>query len=225
MEPCKIKICGLSRFVDIIAVNEARPDYAGFVFAGGSRQVTADKARQLKREMNPEIKTVGVFVNANIHEIRRLAGEGAAPVIDVIQLHGNEDEDYISRLTSYTELPIIKAVRVRNQEQILAADKLPCQYLLLDTYTKGQYGGSGESFDWNLIPHLTKPYFLAGGIRQENLKRAVACGPYGIDISSSVETGGRKDREKILKIVSKLRTLNLERVRTEETWEAAGTKG
>lgn len=215
MEPCKIKICGLSRFVDVMAVNEARPDYAGFVFAKSSRQVTADKARQLKRELAPGIQAVGVFVNANIHEIRRLVG-GSAPVIDLIQLHGDEDEDYIRRLKSYIELPVIKGVRARSREQILAADRLPCDYLLLDTYTKGQYGGSGQSFDWNLIPSLTKPYFLAGGIRLENLRGAAARRPYCIDVSSAVETGGRKDRAKILEMVRELRKLNLGSVTTEE---------
>ncbi|MCC8027060.1 MAG: phosphoribosylanthranilate isomerase [Clostridium sp.] len=216
MEPCKIKICGLSRFADIMAVNEARPDYAGFVFADSSRRVTPDKARQLKKELAPGIRAVGVFVNANIHEIRRLAGEGSSPVIDVIQLHGDEDEAYIRRLKAYTDLPVIKAVRAKSREQILEAAKLPCEFLLLDTYTKGQYGGSGRSFDWNLIPRLEKPYFLAGGIRQENLEAAASRRPYCIDVSSAVETEGRKDGRKILEMVQALQKLNLQYSRTEK---------
>ena len=215
MEPCRIKICGLSRFADIMAVNEAMPDYAGFVFARSSRQVTADKARQLKRELEPGIQAVGVFVNATIHEIRRLAGEDGGPVIDMIQLHGDEDEGYLRRLKRYTSLPIIKAVRARSREQILEVARLPCEYLLLDTYTKGQYGGSGRSFDWELIPELSKPYFLAGGIQPGNLKDAVARHPYCVDVSSGVETEGRKDRGKILKMVRTLRKLTPEYTKTE----------
>lgn len=212
MEPCKIKICGLSRFADILAVNEAQPDYVGFVFAKSSRQIRADKARQLKSELLPGIQAAGVFVNANIHEIRQMAGRGDGHdrVIDMIQLHGDEDENYIRRLKDYTDLPVIKAVRVKSREQLLEAAKLPCDYLLLDTYTKEIYGGSGIAFDWNLIPELGKPYFLAGGIGFENLREAVKRHPYCVDVSSKVETEGRKDRDKIVKTVGELRKLNLE---------------
>ena len=136
-------------------------------------------------------------------------------MIDMIQLHGDEDEGYIRRLKGYTSLPIIKAVRARSREQILEAARLPCEYLLLDTYTKGQYGGSGRSFDWELIPELSKPYFLAGGIQPGNLKDAVARHPYCVDVSSGVETEGRKDRGKILKMVRTLRKLTPEYTKTE----------
>lgn len=212
MEPCKIKICGLSRFADILAVNEALPDYVGFVFAKSSRQIKADKARQLKDQLLPGVQAVGVFVNANIHEIRQMTGreDGNDRVIDMIQLHGDEDENYIRRLKDYTDLPVIKAVRVKSREQMLEAAKLPCDYLLLDTYAKGAYGGSGIAFDWSLIPKLEKPYFLAGGIRFENLREAVKQHPYCVDVSSGMETEGRKDRDKILQMVGELRKANLE---------------
>lgn len=198
MKTCRLKICGLSRFGDILAANDILPDYIGFVFAESSRRVTPDKAAQLRQELDKRIKAVGVFVNAPMEEIVKLSGNrGNARVIDLIQLHGDEDEAYIRQLKTRTGLPVIKAVRVRSREQILKAQELPCDYLLLDTYTKDGYGGSGTRFDWDLIPELTKPYFLAGGIHLGNIRQAVAHGPYCIDVSSAVETGGRKDRRKM----------------------------
>lgn len=206
MKTCRLKICGLSRFGDILAANEIQPDYIGFVFAESSRRVTPDKAAQLRQELDKRIKAVGVFVNAPMEEIVKLSEDrGNARVIDLIQLHGDEDEAYIRQLKTHTGLPVIKAVRVRSREQILKAQELPCDYLLLDTYTKDRYGGSGTQFDWNMIPELTKPYFLAGGIHLGNIRQAVSHGPYCIDVSSAVETGGRKDRRKMEEMAQVLR--------------------
>ena len=123
----------------------------------------------------------------------------------MIQLHGDEDEAYIRELKRQTAAPVIKAVRVRNGDDILMAEQLSCEYLLLDTYTKGQYGGSGRGFDWNLIPPLQKPFFLAGGISLENVHEAQNCRPYCLDVSSAVETEGRKDPEKIRRMVEAVR--------------------
>lgn len=210
MRSCKIKICGLSRFSDIMAVNEVIPDYIGFVFAESSRRVSVDKARQLKGVLDHRIQAVGVFVNAPIEEILSLAGRGRGgePVIDMIQLHGDEDASYIRQLKNHTDLPVIKAIRVRDSAQILKAQDLPCDYLLLDTFTKGIYGGAGVRFDWNLIPKLTKPFFLAGGIDSQNLEQAAESGPYCIDVSSGAETQGRKDRTKIADLVNRARRIN-----------------
>lgn len=206
MKTCRLKICGLSRFGDILAANDILPDYIGFVFAESSRRVTPDKAAQLRQELDKRIKAVGVFVNAPMEEIVKLSEDrGNARVIDLIQLHGDEDEAYIRQLKTHTGLPVIKAVRVRSREQILKAQELPCDYLLLDTYTKDRYGGSGTQFDWNMIPELTKPYFLAGGIHLGNIRQAVSHGPYCIDVSSAVETGGRKDRRKMEEMAGVLR--------------------
>lgn len=206
MEPCKLKICGLSRFGDILAANEVRPDYIGFVFANSSRQVTPDQAAQLRQELDGRIQAVGVFVNAPIEDILSLTGDQGGPrTIHMVQLHGDEDEGYIRQLKEHTQAPVIKAVRVRSRDQILRAQELPCDYLLLDTYTKGAYGGSGIQFDWNMIPCLSKPYFLAGGIRQGNLAQAAARRPYCIDVSSAVETEGRKDRSKMAEIAGALK--------------------
>lgn len=199
---CRIKICGLVRIRDVEAVNRARPDFAGFVFAESSRQVSASLAAVLRRALDPRIPAVGVFVNAPIEEIVRLADSGT---IQMIQLHGDEDETYIWELKRRVQAPVIRAVRVRSPLDILKAEALPCDYLLLDTYTGGQYGGSGRTFDWGMIPALGKPYFLAGGICEENVAQAVSHGPYALDVSSAVETGGKKDPEKIDRMVEAVR--------------------
>lgn len=199
----KIKICGIRRTCDIEFVNEAKPDYIGFVFAKSPRQVSFDVAAELKDKLDKNIKTVGVFVNSPISEILPLVKEG---IIDLIQLHGEEDEHFIEQLKDYTTAPIIKAVRVQSQQDIIDKQELPCEFLLLDTFQKDVYGGSGQTFDWTLIPKLKKPFFLAGGININNINQAIsACHPYCVDVSSGVETDGVKDREKIIDITMKAR--------------------
>jgi phosphoribosylanthranilate isomerase len=194
----KIKICGLTRMRDIDIVNELQPDYIGMIFAESRRRVTAGDALSMKRRLQAEIKAVGVFVNAEREEIARIAESGA---VDLIQLHGDEDATYIEELRSSVKLPIIKAVRVRSPGQVLAAQGLPCPFLLLDTFQKGAYGGTGKAIDLSLIPALQKPYFLAGGLFAGNIRKAAALRPYGLDISSGVETDGLKDAEKIREII------------------------
>ena len=194
----RFKFCGLSRPEDIEAANEISPDYIGFVFAPSSRQVTREQAAGLRKLLSPEIRAVGVFVNAAIEEILSLAGDGKMPpVIDLIQLHGDENAEYIRQLKQFTDCPIIKAVRVKSRDDIEKADRLPCDYLLLDTYTKGQYGGSGLQFDWSMIPPLAHPFFLAGGISADNAEKAGKTGAFCLDVSSAIETDGRKDKRKM----------------------------
>lgn len=200
----KIKICGLHRTEDILAVNEYLPDYIGFVFSQSRRQVTAEQAFRFKEKLNPKIKAVGVFVNEPAASIAKLFKEG---VIDLIQLHGDEDEEYIRLLKQELSCPVIKAVRVQSGEQIIQAQRLPCDYLLLDAYSKNAYGGTGDKFRWDIIPqNLSKPFFLAGGINESNIARAVKeARPYCIDVSSGAETGGVKDKEKIKQIINLVR--------------------
>jgi phosphoribosylanthranilate isomerase len=201
----KIKICGLSRPVDIDYVNEAQPDYIGFVFAKSRRQVSEELAGKLKSMLNPAIQSVGVFVNEDVNRIIRLCRE---KVIDVIQLHGDEGEEYIQSLKEQVTNPIIKAVRVQSAKDIRKADLLSCDYLLLDAFKEGQYGGCGDVFDWLVISEVSKPYFLAGGIRPDNVIQAVAqVKPYAIDLSSGVETDGVKDRTKIIELITKVRSV------------------
>lgn len=204
----KIKICGLKRQEDIGMVNDLVPDYIGFVFAKSSRQVTAVQAGELKKLLLPSIKAVGVFVNEEQQKIVQLCEMG---IIDLVQLHGDETQVYIQELKNRISCPVIKAVRVQSSEQIRNAEELPCDYLLLDTYTKGQYGGSGQVFDRSLIPQLKKPFFLAGGLTADNAAASISeckkCAPYAVDVSSAVETAGVKDRQKIAEFILRVRGL------------------
>ena len=155
----KLKFCGLTRIEDIEAANETRPDYIGFVFADSRRHVSDLDAARLKEHLDPEIKTVGVFVNDEPEHIAALVKD---EVIDLIQLHGDENEHYIKKLRRLTNAPIIYAVRVETHRDIEEADQLPVDYLLLDTYVKHAYGGSGKTFDWSLIGETSHPYFQGG---------------------------------------------------------------
>lgn len=199
----KIKICGLTREVDIEYVNEYNPDYIGFIFYKLSRRlITKEKAKVLKTCLSRSIKAVGVFVNEDINVIRDI---WEADIIDLIQLHGDETEEYIIRLKEITKAPIIKAIRVRDKEQIKISSKTCADFLLFDSYNKNMYGGTGEKFNWEIIDEINKPFFLAGGIGLEDIKQAKALGAYAIDVSSSVETDGVKDRDKIKDIINGVR--------------------
>jgi phosphoribosylanthranilate isomerase len=210
----KIKICGLKRTEDVDYVNQYKPDYAGFVFAGTKRKIDFNTAKRLKRRLDSDIPAVGVFVNEDMALIKHLAEEN---VIDCVQLHGDETEDYIVTLRKKLEeisrknVTIIKAVRVKTREQVLEAEKLSVDFLLLDAFTAEEYGGSGKVFNHDLIPKLSKPYFLAGGITSENVTSILQTLkdrdnlPYCVDVSSSVETEGFKDKDKIRKMVESIR--------------------
>lgn len=203
----KIKICGLRRTEDIDFVNEFMPDYVGFVFANTRRKVSYDTAKILSNHLDGRIKSVGVFVDEPIENVIKLCNNS---IIDVIQLHGSEDREYISKITNHTDKKIIKAVRVQTREQIEMADNLPVDYLLLDAYNSIIPGGTGERFNWDIIPqNLKKPFFLAGGLSEKNLKNAIeTVSPYGVDLSSSVETDGYKDKLKIKKVIDIVRKEN-----------------
>ena len=193
----KIKICGLRRLEDIEIVNRYNPDYIGFVFADSKRQVSHELASQLKANLSPYIVSVGVFVDADCSEILSLYDDG---VIEIAQLHGLESEDYIKYLKENTndELKIIKAIEMSENEDLSEYDDSAADYLLLDS---GK--GSGKTFDWRLIRHdLKKEFFLAGGINSDNVIEAVEqFNPFAIDLSSSLETDGYKDENKIKEIM------------------------
>ncbi len=206
----KIKICGLLREEEISYVNEAQPDYIGFVFAKSKRCITQKKAEKLKNILSPQIQAVGVFVNEEKKYICQLAYEG---IIDLIQLHGEETIHYVDQLKEELlkkglNTKIIQAVSIKSKEPLikgfLKENSYPGDYLLFDTYTKDAYGGSGKCFDWDILKEVTikQPFFLAGGISIGNIKEAIKkCSPFCVDISSGVETNGRKDLKKIKEIV------------------------
>ena len=195
----KLKFCGLTREADIRAANETRPDYIGFVFAESRRRVTDEQAARLRALLSPGIQAVGVFVNDDPTHIALLANRG---VIDLIQLHGSESAAYIRRLRTMTAAPIICALRVGKQTDIKRAESNLVDFLLLDTYTKDAYGGSGRTFDWSLIGEVGKPYFLAGGLNESNIIRAMQTGAYALDLSSGIEADGVKDAEKMRRVAA-----------------------
>ncbi len=197
----KMKFCGLTRPCDIEAVNEIKPEYIGFVFAKKSkRYVTPQKAMELKKLLSPEILAVGVFVGEEPEVIAGLLENGT---IDIAQLHGSEDEEYIRRLKTMTDKPIIKAVQV-TEESAYAETKLPScsvDYLLLDSGA-----GTGTTFDWNKIEKLCKPYFLAGGLSPDNVREAIELlHPYAVDVSSGIEEDGVKSKEKMAAFAAAVR--------------------
>lgn len=201
----KIKICGLRRLEDAQIVNAVQAQYGGFVFAKSKRQVTMAQAQQLREVLLPSVQTVGVFVDAAPAEIAALCQQG---IIDIVQLHGHEDAAYIQQLRALIQAPIVKAVQVRSAEVVLQAQQLDCDYLLLDTYIPGVAGGSGQQFDYQQIPPLYKPFFLAGGLTPENVQQAIQeVHPYAVDVSSGVEENGWKSAEKIKQFVQMVRSM------------------
>ncbi|QHQ61876.1 phosphoribosylanthranilate isomerase [Anaerocolumna sedimenticola] len=200
----KIKICGLKRPEDISYVNKYLPDYIGFVFAQSKRMVDDATALQLKRALDKRIKAVGVFVNEPIDHITALCRNN---IVDLVQLHGEEDERYIRELRQRIPNEIIKAIRVKEPLELETIQKLPCNHILFDTYIKEQYGGSGLTFNRELIPKNSKPFFLAGGLNEDNILKAIEdCHPYCVDISSGVEAKGIKDEIKIKEIIKLVRS-------------------
>ncbi|MDO4297664.1 MAG: phosphoribosylanthranilate isomerase [Lachnospiraceae bacterium] len=220
----KIKICGLSRKEDISYVNEAKPDYCGFIinFPKSRRNVTPDQVRALVRELNQDICPIGVFVNQPMEEILSLAVDGT---LGAVQLHGSETQEYVrelkKRLSEIQEqhsegitekqiercnerrLPVIQAFQIAETEDVRRAAASEADFILLDKGT-----GSGQTFDWNLVQEIGRPFFLAGGLGPENLAEAIVrLKPYAVDMSSKVETDGIKDGKKIAEAVRIVRAV------------------
>lgn len=197
----KIKICGLTRTEDIEMVNEFLPDYIGFVFAKSRRQVSAEQAKELKNKLRPAIKAVGVFVNEKPENIAEIANQG---IIDLIQIHGDEDAAYCAQLRKLTQAPIIKVVRVEREDDLAGIEEFDCDYYLFDTLSSKEYGGTGQAFDHSLLHNkeIKKPFFVAGGLNQDNVAAVIeVIKPFGVDTSGGVETDGIKDANKIKEFI------------------------
>ena len=197
----EIKICGIRRKEDIEIVNKYKPDYIGFVFAKSKRQVTPEKAKKLSQMLDGDTKTVGVFVNASPEDIKNAV---TVTALDVVQLHGDEDEEYIRSLD--VDCEIWKAVRVRDGADI--PDVKGVDRLLLDKYTEKEYGGSGKTFDWSCVGSINtdKPIILAGGLNKDNVNKGIKIfNPVCVDVSSSVETDSFKDEKKIKEFIDIVR--------------------
>lgn len=195
----KIKLCGLKRSCDIEYVNELMPEYIGFVFAPKSkRYITQAEAEVLRNQLKKDIVPVGVFVDEKPEVIADMIRNN---VIKTVQLHGNENEDYIKILRENIDCEIIKAFRIKNREDVKAANDSIADYVLLDSG-----GGTGETFDWSLLGEIKRPYFLAGGLAPGNVGLALSeLKPFAVDASSSLETDGFKDKEKMAAFVNAVR--------------------
>ena len=202
----KIKTCGLFREEDIDYANELKPDYIGFVFAESKRKVGVEKAYNLKNKLDKEIKSVGVFVNDNLDFILNLIKD---KIIDIVQLHGNEENDFLDNLKTKTNAKIIKFIPVENAKSILNSLNILSDFILLDNLK----GGVGKTFNWNYLKeafelnnnlkkNFNKKYFLAGGLNKENIGEALKFNPYCVDLSGGLETDGVKDYEKMKYIIN-----------------------
>lgn len=195
----QVKLCGLTRAADVEAANQLQADYVGFVYAPHSRRrVSVDQARQLRRGLSSHVSPVGVFVNAPVEFVAGLLNDGT---IELAQLHGDEDENYLAELRRLSPKPIIQAFRLRQAEAVAAAHDSSADYVLVDSGS-----GSGEVFDWELARQLRRPYFLAGGLSPLNINCALTqLAPYGVDVSSGIETDGVKDHLKMKQFVQAVR--------------------
>ncbi|MBP3265440.1 MAG: phosphoribosylanthranilate isomerase [Clostridiales bacterium] len=195
----KIKFCGLTRTGDIEAANELKPDYIGFVFWSKSkRAVTAGEAKILKSKLDPSIKAVGVFVDEDIEVVKSLLNDD---IIDIAQLHGSEDGTYINDLKTSTGKPVIKAFKIRSEDDGRQAEESPADMVLLDSGM-----GTGKTFNWEIIKGVKRPFFLAGGLDPDNAADAVrTLHPYALDVSSGIETDGLKDINKMAAFAASVR--------------------
>ena len=195
----KIKLCGLTRPCDIECVNELLPEYIGFVFAPKSRRyISPEKAEVLREHLDDRITPVGVFVDEKIEIIADLIKR---KIIDIVQLHGNESEQYIEDLRRVIDCPVIKAFRIESEADIVSANNSSADYVLLDSG-----GGTGKVFDHSLLKDIARPYFLAGGLTPENVETAVKqLKSFAVDVSSSLETDGFKDKIKMTAFVNAVR--------------------
>lgn len=195
----KIKLCGLKTIADIQVANELLVDYIGFVFAPKSkRYIDVKQAATLKQNLNSNIASVGVFVDADVEQIIDLLNNN---IIDLAQLHGNEDEASIAYIQERTHKKVIRAFVIKQQEDVIKALHTKADYILLDSGA-----GSGSVFDWALIKQISRPYFLAGGLNSQNVSLAIkSLHPFAVDVSSGIETDGKKDKAKMLEFVKNVR--------------------
>lgn len=201
----KIKLCGIQRYEDIDVVNELLPDYIGFVFAKKSKRfISYDMAKSLKKRLDKRVKAVGVFVNESIENIIYLVRND---IIDLIQLHGDEDGEYISKLKKYVNIPVIKAFKIKSKADINTLYKEGSDFILLDAGA-----GEGKTLDESILKDFKGDYFLAGGLSPDNISEKInTLHPFGVDVSSGIETDGKKDADKMRKFVKLVREVENER--------------
>lgn len=204
----KIKICGIKRSEDVGFANLFMPDYIGFILSKGyKRTVKIDDAKFLAAKVDLKIKKVGVFVDMPAKNVASVADYTG---VDIIQLHGeNEDNDYINELRKYTDKEIWNVFKVKNEEEVLKAEKSIADMILLDTYSEKIAGGTGKKVDTDIIlkSGLSRDFVLAGGIDNDNISDILSeIKPFCIDVSSGTETDGVKDPQKMADIIRKIRS-------------------
>jgi phosphoribosylanthranilate isomerase len=203
----RIKICGLTRDQDVHNAVTEGADALGFVlYAPSPRAVSAEQAAQLIKKVPAFVTTVALFVNESAEEIQRVLS--ICP-FDLLQFHGDESPEFCRQFNR----PYMKAIRVRSADDIHSAvQQYPdTKALLLDAYVENLPGGTGQAFDWRLIPQLSVPWVLAGGLNSTNVADAInQVTPFAVDVSGGVEASkGIKDRQKIQEFISEVR--NVER--------------
>lgn len=201
----KVKICGITNYEDATAAMEMGADLLGFNFyAKSPRYVAPAQAAAIIRRLPAFIDVAGVFVNSTIEEVREVA---SVCQLDWIQLHGEESPEFC-RWLAYDTAKLMKALRIRDANDLRRVDEYSTDAILLDAYDPARHGGTGMTFDWNVIGHITKRIFLAGGINSTNAAAAVELGVYGIDVCSGVEAKpGRKDYSKMKALFDSIRHL------------------
>lgn len=208
-----VKICGLKTLADVALVNQNLPEYIGFVFAKTKRFVTDTQALALKQALDSRIRAVGVFVDEPMEHIISLYH---SKIIDIAQLHGGESETYIEELKQKTNITIIKAAKVQSADQVYQQISKQADYMLFDTYKKGELGGTGTRFPLGILEETLakladqgqtiKPYFIAGGLDAENVAAVIGkMNCYGVDVSTGVETDEVKDGKKIEEFIKAVR--------------------
>ena len=205
----KVKICGIRDISTALFAIENGADALGFVFAESKRKINPEAAGEIIRELPGEVLKIGVFVNETKEAIEEIANVSG---INVIQLHGDETPEFCSSFS----LPVIKALSVGSPVDLSQLDEFSCEYILLDS-PKGKYrGGNGVSFDWSILnkPLQDKKMILAGGLNPENVGEGIkAANPYMVDVSSGVETEGKKDPEKIKRFIDNAKCVEREEVK------------
>lgn len=212
----RVKICGITQRREVDFLNRLLPDFVGFVFAPSRRRIDYDAAAALRKALSGSVTSVGVFVGESAENVARLCDSG---VIGCVQLHGDEDEEFIRRLKQLTPLPVIRAVRLKNVEDkraeesvesAVARRKIPqietaADYVLFDAYHPSVYGGSGRRVNLSALPHCEKPFFIAGGLTAENVSQALELAPFGVDVSGGVENKGVKEETCVARFIEKVR--------------------
>ncbi|MDP3730310.1 MAG: phosphoribosylanthranilate isomerase [Candidatus Omnitrophota bacterium] len=203
----KIKICGITNKKDAIAAAELRPDMMGFVFYNGSkRYVEPRTVKDIINELPPFIAKVGVFVDLDKNKVLEIAEECT---LDMLQFHGDETPDYCSLFKD--SYKIIKAFRMKDESSLKGINDYNADFYLLDAYSSNGYGGTGKSFDWNIIEsfEFLKPIILSGGITPDNVRYVIEkFSPYGVDVSSGVEVSpGKKDTLLMKKFMENVRKI------------------